>query len=398
MPSVKLDLDVIQQMTVDIMRGFGVTRRRGTEVGGVLLGRIVADGDPSVLIDDYETVPCEYSQGPSYVLSERDLEKFHEVTARWSRQVSPDQYAVGYFRSHTRAGLRLNEVDVSQFHQHFDDPLAVVLLVKPFATKASEASFFVQSNGRLDFEASAYEFPFVTAEQPVVRPEPPETQTAATRSAAMEREIQQAPEPEAALPAVSIPVTQPKIDRPNPTGTQSEAPRLHERTVRAPAAPPVTMFGAYAQTEASRWRTKALWIAFTLAVFGFGALAGYQYAGGDIQGLSVTPQTQVLPAQAASDRYNAGLSAVIQDGGVLVRWDRDSEAIRSALRGVLTITENAASKQVVLDASELKNGTVLYHNAGPEIGFKLDLYFKENRMFTENVAVRILPADVSGPR
>jgi hypothetical protein len=374
LPSVKLHFDVIQRMTVDIMKGFGVTRRRGTEVGGVLLGKIETDGDPAVLINDYEAVACEYAQGPSYVLSAGDLGKFREAAERWSRQTSPDQYAVGYFRSHTRDGLRLDEVDVSQFHEHFKDPLAVALLVRPFATKTSEAGFFLQSNGRLETEASPREFPFVAAEELVAAPEIPVRQTTLARSTPIE----------------------PEIERPSPSSAQWEPPpRSHPRATQMPPLSTPT-FGAYSQPEPPRWRTNLLWVAFTLAVFGFGALAGYQYAGGDIRALRTTAQTAPQP-QAASDRYSAGLSAVIQDGSILVRWDKNSEAVRSALRGVLTITENAASRQVVLNDSELKNGTVLYHNSGPEIGFKLELHFKENRLFTETVTVRILPANVPAP-
>ena len=73
---------------------------------------------------------------------------------------------------------------------------------------------------------------------------------------------------------------------------------------------------------------------------------------------------------------------------MLVRWDRESEAVKTALRGVLTITEAGVSKQVKLDFPELRNGTVLYHKLGQEVTFRLELYFKENRVFTESATVR----------
>ena len=37
---IRLDHQVVQRMNVDVMRGFGVTRRRGTETGGLLIGKI----------------------------------------------------------------------------------------------------------------------------------------------------------------------------------------------------------------------------------------------------------------------------------------------------------------------------------------------------------------------
>ena len=76
---IDLRLDVVDRLNVDIMRGFGATRRRGAEAGGILLGRIER-GDPvRVVIEDAVPVPCEYSRGPSYLLSENDLVVFRQT-------------------------------------------------------------------------------------------------------------------------------------------------------------------------------------------------------------------------------------------------------------------------------------------------------------------------------
>ncbi len=349
-------------MTVDIMRGVGVTRRRGTEAGGILLGQIRSEkidsaAEPVVMVYDYEIVPCEYSQGPSYILSERDLEVFRAAIERWRREISPDQYVVGYFRSHTRDGHHLQEDDVTLFHTFFKDPLAVALLIKPYVTKVSEAGFFLQSNGKLEIEASPLEFSFVRAQEAIPQAPPrPVPSPAAPQSKPIEPAVVEAPASE--IPPLTL-------DRPTPQ-------------IEKPAAP---LFRSHNPSSKRRWRERALWVVFTLAVLGFGAVAGSKYVGGPVR-----------PVEAGSpggDPYNVALSATAQNQSVLVRWNGDAEAVKTALRGALTISEGAASKEVRLDTAELRNGTVLYHPLGGEISFKLELFFRENRSFAESVTLGI---------
>jgi hypothetical protein len=169
---------------------------------------------------------------------------------------------------------------------------------------------------------------------------------------------------------------------------QAERPQpALERPVLERPAPPI--FGTYYPPQpARRWRERMLWVAFTLAVFGFGSVVGFEYAGGEITRLRLGAATAATSTRPATDPYSVQLSAIQQDQSVLVRWDRDSEAVKTALYGVLTITEGAASKEVKLDFPELRNGTVLYHRVSQQVGFRLDLYFKENRIFTESLTLR----------
>jgi hypothetical protein len=371
--------DAIDRMTVDVMRGFGVTRRRGTEVGGVLLGKI-DPAEPGLFIYDYEIVPCEYSLGPSYLLSQHDLEAFDAVVRRWRKDISPDQYAVGYFRSHTRDGLHLDEADRRVFQEHFSDPFAVALVVKPYATRSSEAGFFLQSDGQLETDASPLEFQFIRTDsalpkeavRPPIRPAPlssPEDDEEDDEEE--ERPVAVAVSPEPAAQAVVAPQQKP------------QAP-----TRAIPERPSTPMFGTYYGPREPSWRSRALWVVFTLAALGFGGAIGYEYAGGKLRPLLTGKETPP-PPKPTSDPYNVQLSAVAQDQSVIVRWDRDSEAVKTARYAVLTITEGGASKEVKLDFPELRNGTVIYHRGGPEVSFRMDLYFKENRVFTETVTLQL---------
>jgi hypothetical protein len=413
-PSVKIGHDVIERMTVDIMRGFGVTRRRGTEVGGILLGKISGAEEPLVLIYDYETIPCEYSQGPSYLLSERDLHAFRHAVSQWGKEISPDQYVVGYFRSHTRDGLQLEEADVKVFHQHLKDPLAIALVVKPFATRAAEAAFFLQAGGRLQNKPTLPEFQFTRSEsalpnevsrapggEPLTKAEPGEvaedgfeedTTVAVAPVSAAPVPPAPAPSPPVARQERPEPVVERELPRQLPERPRPESRALREdrpvRTRPAPVAPAAPMFGAYYPAQPHPWRSRLLWVAYTLAVFGFGAVVGFEYSGSEVSRLQLESRTSGTPVSSPVDPYSVQLSAIEQEQSVLVRWNRDSEAIRTALHGVLTITEGAASKEVKLDFPELRNGSVLYHKVGQQVSFRLDLYFKENRVLTESVTLR----------
>src|SRR5215813_1704698 len=80
--SIQVPFEVIDRMSPDIMRGFGALKRRGAEVGGILLGRCQNGPVRNVIIEDFEPVPSEYLTGPSYNLSEKDLAAFDAAIAR----------------------------------------------------------------------------------------------------------------------------------------------------------------------------------------------------------------------------------------------------------------------------------------------------------------------------
>src|SRR5688572_14182660 len=71
--SIQLRFDVIDRLTPEMMRGLGALKRRGAEVGGLLLGRPEPGIQQKVTIEDFEPIPTEYLTGPSYNLSQNDL-------------------------------------------------------------------------------------------------------------------------------------------------------------------------------------------------------------------------------------------------------------------------------------------------------------------------------------
>src|SRR5579872_685625 len=155
---IHLRLDVVDRLAAEIMRGFGALPKRGAEIGGVLIGTIRPGVPAIVRIEDFETVPCEYRRGPSYLFAEEDGVAFENCFRRLQPSASPLAYGVGYFRSHTRDGFSLEADDIELMNNFFPSAAHVALLMKPYATKVSVGGFFVREYGEFP-ETTPLEFP-----------------------------------------------------------------------------------------------------------------------------------------------------------------------------------------------------------------------------------------------
>jgi hypothetical protein len=152
--SIQLRLDVMERMERDVIEAFKALPNRGAEVGGLLLGR-AEPGDPRrVFIDDFVPVACEYRRGPSYFLSETDQAELERTLSRCQSRV------VGFYRSHTRPNLSLDEEDQRRIHTYFSGASNVFLLIKPLSITNCVAGFFFWQEGVVHGEASRLEFRF----------------------------------------------------------------------------------------------------------------------------------------------------------------------------------------------------------------------------------------------
>ncbi|MGH9628708.1 MAG: hypothetical protein ACRD7E_10290 [Bryobacteraceae bacterium] len=447
--SVHLDLGVIDRLGVEVMRGFGAVRRRGAEVGGLLLGTIERKGEQQrevvVSIQDFAPVPCEYAQGPSYLLSSHDHARFRELVDRWKPGSRNELYAVGFYRSHTRDGLALGDEDLSLYAQYFSDPAAVVLLIRPYATKASMAAFFYQEEGVLSPVASQLEFPFrrselpstsavsvprvpsdagtaptntgplysktaplsAKTESPSAKTEPPPTKTdPAPTETGLPRARPGGLSPRPGEPLqTDTPMTgwRPEKTRATPIAPAEAAPEKPEipKKIAAPerTAPRPPLFTpesprpavyesrplfAGVQPQPSLWYSVPAWTAFLAALLLLGAVAGHQYAGGRL-----VPFTRI----AAPDPYALKLSVEPTEGNMLIRWDSDSMAVRNAWRGLLTITVAGDNQVVQMDVPQLRNGSVLYRHVAPEVSFRLEVFLNERRSVVETLSWQMQPKD-----
>src|SRR5437762_10795660 len=115
--SIQFYFDALDRMYPEIMRGLGALKRRGAEVGGILLGR--SDSPGKVIVEDFESVPTEYLNGPSYNLSENDLVAFEAALENCRSGAASGLSVVGFYRSHTRDGLFMDDADMALAQRYF---------------------------------------------------------------------------------------------------------------------------------------------------------------------------------------------------------------------------------------------------------------------------------------
>jgi TonB family protein len=258
--SIHLSLDVVDRLERDVIESFKAITKRGSEVGGILLGRVApATNKRTVFVENYELVECDYARGPLYLLADADKERLRETLARLK---APGPLSVvGFFRSNTRRDLMLDEEDLAVIEEFFADPDRVFLLVKPFAMKPSNGGFFFWEDGKIHSEASYLEFPFRRSE--LLKGFAPSVVPASTEKAAPQPRPAQPAIPaageEAAKPPVTVkreePAANPEeraaapkpvtIPRPTPLPFRREdrpaVVPVSPKPVAQPAAPPVTV-------------------------------------------------------------------------------------------------------------------------------------------------------------
>ena len=389
---VRIAESVVARMNADVMRGFGVTRRRGTEVGGILIGHSQKGSPPGLVIDDFEHVACEYAYGPSYLLSQNDELRFAEAVNRWRPGPGRDTWVVGYYRSHTREGLTPDAPDSELYSKFLGDTAGVALLIKPFATRTPIASFFVPVKGRLKSDSAVAEFPFAAA--PAAHeadPSPSPSSSIAPVHADARSSV--------AAPPVAV-ASPPPVPQPQPPATNEVSPmRPRPRAERVlvdvlgpredlPPDPAREeygrpLFSQYAPQQSPRWKTRLAWTAFTIAVFTCGGVLGYQYAGGNTG--QWLPFAEAIPVR---DPYAVSLSAQLRGDSVVIQWNRFAQPVGTARGGLLLVNEAGRVKEIRLSQAELRSGVVLYRTSSTEARFRLELDMGHGRALAETTAWR----------
>ncbi len=175
LPAITLSSSVAARIQTEVLDSFNAIPKRGAEVGGILLGRPLADG---ILIEDFKPVPCEHRFGPSYQLSPADCDGLRK-TLEWVRsQPRHGLSLVGFYRSDTRAGFSLSVEDAELFSESLPGPEQVFLLIKPSRFQQSVADFFFRREGELVQGLHVVPFPFeesatLPPQAPPSEPKPP---------------------------------------------------------------------------------------------------------------------------------------------------------------------------------------------------------------------------------
>ena len=155
--AVDLRLDVVDRLADETVAGFEATGR-GTEVGGLLLGRTRRErGITIVEVEDSEPIECEHAAGQSLMLSSPDR---HALEARLRRRKSS---VVGFYRSNTRREFAVTLEDVALLSSYFADPAHVFLLIHAVRDEPLRAGFVIWEGRAISAKAPWPEFPLDSA-------------------------------------------------------------------------------------------------------------------------------------------------------------------------------------------------------------------------------------------
>jgi hypothetical protein len=359
--SIELSLDVIDRLQQDVVRGFGSLPRRGAEVGGILLGTVTAAGR-IVRVQDYQEVPIEYRRGPSYLLSEADTRAFEAELAQLRNNGASSARPIGYFRSHTREAVGLAEDDLDLVSKYFPAPETVILMIRPFGTKPSTAGFYFKEDGKFQSGPPLLEFPF--RRRDLAHDELSPSPTGSLGGANVPSRIRRAAQ--AAQASEPLPLTNagPEPALPPRQVEVVERERTHE------AEPELQ-----ATDEKLKPRGRRIWLPLSIVFLLVGILAGFQAA------LRLGPQ--VL---GGSDPYKLSLAVTPSGNDLEVKWDRQSAAMRKALKGILTIEDGNYRRQIELDADRLQGGSqLLYRHYSNDVRFRLEIFLKDSTSVAEAV-------------
>ena len=437
--AVRLAFDLIDRMESEVIENFRSLTSRGSEIGGVLLGSVIPGSPLIVVVQDYETIPCDYTRGPLYRLSDADLARFERAIEQHSG--TGNVPVAGFFRAHSRKGLSLDADDLAFLDARFRGPNSIALLVRPFATKTSVGGLFIREDGVFHGEASYLEFPFRSSQLTASLWTPPEAAAAAPPPASPANAAPSAPP--AAKPGVrpqvvpiglrrdaapSAPAADAKSSAPAPDKTDRKVQET--KPAAAPAKPPAAEVKAPpVRPAAPEPKPAAKEVKPAAAVIKdvapakpvepapaskpalekplLGTLRGQAPAesqgsgklmlvlGGIAATVAILVALFVYPGYltrshqpTAVESQAARLTLMVEPSGtdLLLTWNKNSAAIANASHGVLSINDGDQHENFDMDAKQLTTGSIVYTPKTGDVSFNMEVTGKDqSKTVTESV-------------
>jgi hypothetical protein len=303
----------------------------GAEVGGVMYGSRHAG---SIRILTWRPIACEYSDGEALRLSHSDrMNLAVQLEAARRNPELKDLRPVGWFVSHPRGGVAMNESDLEIHSGFFPESSQVTLVIHPMGGGRAEAGFFArEADGSVRSDASYKAFVL----EPVVGAPDTEALDAGALDAASNAEPtpQEIRPSEPAVPALRVPEP---ISLPEPSPRPLPAP-----TFRTDEPLP----------SRERW----LWAIPIALALGLGAWLLYQ---------------RQKPAETSSMAFHISSTAGRM---AQLEWDPNSRAVRDSERGEIDITADGKNSQVALSSDQLHAGKMTYLAQSSDVGFQLTVH------------------------
>ena len=352
--SIRMHRDTIDAISRDVTDAWKTLARPVLETGGLLLGRVEAGERPKVWIERYQRVECRHKSGPRFVLDEEDTAGLEKAAA--DVLSSGETAVVGFYRSHLRDGLQLEESDFDLIRRYFSDAADLILLIKPENPSTMSGQFFVHGAGT-GGSAVGPAFPF-HGHPPVGAAEEPFHAEATPRPRRLVPDF--APLQNAALP-VEPPVQEP-VFTPEPAGPERAVaePRFNWRTETEPR---------------SKWRTAVPLAGAFLLV---GGLLYFV--------LQQVHHSTPAPAPVATTEQGRpiGLSVEPAGAGWQVSWNPNATALAGARSVQLFVREGDDQTRKELTPQDLALGMYTYQSAGNDLTFRLEVVDSSGRVSAES--------------
>lgn len=364
--------DILNELRILAVEAFYSVPRGGVEIGGVLFGR--RDGT-SIHIQAHRQIRCEYSTGPSFTLSVKD-----QLGLSGLLDLAPSDpdlaglTPLGWYHSHTRSEILLSPADLQLYSEFFPEKYQVALVIRPTNLQPTRAGFFFRDRrGNVKSDGLVQEFKLEPPDFGLPALEPADIPTASHQEAVAEvlPAVPDGPAPAAAEPPaeVTAPETGPFAPEEIPVAIAATAaagspiapvPAPVVTTVEAPSTPPTDLVGipsfdlAAAAAVKSR-RTGWIWAAIFLVLLGVGCAAFLEWG------------RVGVPATLGLETYDI-------NGAFLIRWDRNSPAIRHASRATLEIEDGGEKVEPIsLTTEELSAGGYPYMRHTAQVSVRMTI-------------------------
>jgi hypothetical protein len=151
--TVLLAIDAVESLARCLHDGHA---NPAVELGGILFGNILDDN--RVEITDFELLTSSHRRGIPYDLSPTERNRIQRYVRGFGRRsgVRP----LGYFRTHLRPGLFLDQSDLALMAATFPAPTGIALAIRAGRRNGAEAGIFFWKDGEMDRRKPERMFPF----------------------------------------------------------------------------------------------------------------------------------------------------------------------------------------------------------------------------------------------
>jgi hypothetical protein len=378
---------LVEELGIAATEGFNRLPHGGLEIGGVLFGISEPDG---VKVLALRELACEHALGPCFTLSDNDRILLQDLLhASQSDTELAGLQPVGWYVSHTRSELLLNDRDLQLFEQYFSQPWQIALVLRPHRFDPIRAGFFFREPDR-SIHASCSRHEFViqpstigmasagrAATKPAwewVKPEPAPQESVALEPAALEPVALEraALEPVALEPVALEPAT-------------LEPATLEPATLEAVRPEPVIPMPPVALDSLSGWKART-----SLRL----AAPTYRRRYWPWKIVAAVAAAGVLFWMGSSRAASPlSLHALDVGGQLRIEWDCAPAVVQQSETADLDIQDGSQTVMVRLSREQLRAGSLTYARSSGSVLTRLTVRRADRSQLTQ--MARFLGAPVA---